>query len=79
MDIALQNFDVHAFRAAFQLVKCFIISKQMVYLFNTFIYAMDISLYALCLVTLHLSSCSMLFYRKFLIIVYLHDECMCLV
>lgn len=50
MDIALQNFDVHAFRAAFQMVNI-IISKQMFcqpfHLYNT----LAISLDALCLVT----------------------------
>jgi len=50
MDIALQNFDVHAFRAAFQMVNI-IISKQIFcqpfHLCNT----LAISLDALCLVT----------------------------
>jgi hypothetical protein len=61
MDIALQNFDVHAFRAAFQMVNI-IISKQIscqpfhlytlaVWLFHSMLYVWS----------LHLSSCSMLF------------------
>jgi hypothetical protein len=48
MDIALQNFDVHAFRAAFQMVN-FIISKK--YLVKLFIYTLAISLDALYLIT----------------------------
>jgi len=35
MDIALQNFDVHAFRAAFQMVNV-VISKQMFWPFHLY-------------------------------------------
>lgn len=44
MDIALQNFDVHAFRAAFQMVNVLLFQNKHFIFFNVFIYTLDISL-----------------------------------
>jgi hypothetical protein len=58
MDIALQNFDVHAFRAPLQMANIIIFKKMFCQPFH--LYTLAISLDALCLVT-SLSSCSILF------------------